>query len=72
MTELPQDWTPPPRGVERVSVTPDGPAILCDCGTETVLVIEAPENVIETVEQSFICDGCQSVHWFTITPTPRG
>lgn len=72
MTALPDDWTPPPRSIE--SVTPVAPEegggylILCDCATTTHLIIEDVEQLTQPAEMSFCCDGCQSVHWFTVTP----
>lgn len=76
MADLPDDWTPPPRGI--ISVTPaaaehgGGILIGCDCGTTTHLVIEDIEHLPVPMEAAFTCEGCGSVHWFKAGPVAGG
>lgn len=68
----------PGRGLEyaRPVVHDDGPAIeaLCDCGTTTILTLNAAQVQALTGpnEFAFTCDTCQSTHWVTIYPTGDG
>lgn len=55
------------RSIVRAWLSVDGVEVLCDCGMTTVLQF-AFENVTETVEMAFTCDGCLSVHWYTLVP----
>ena len=75
MSELPADWTPPPRGIVdiRLAAPENGGGILigCDCGTTTQLVIEDIEHLATPQDMSFCCHGCQSVHWFVASPAAR-
>lgn len=54
------------RSIVYARPTPEGIEILCDCAFTTVLVVD---GVLErAIEQAFTCDGCMTVHWFTLTP----
>ena len=43
----------------------------CDCATTTHLTVDIIGQLATAQEAAFTCDGCQSVHWFTMTPEPR-
>ena len=68
----PQAIIPPPRSLIFVkpATAEEGGGILigCDCATTTQLIIEGADELTETREMAFTCDGCHSVHWFTIGP----
>lgn len=70
MAELPPNWTPPPRSLLYATAVPpeQGGGILfaCDCGTATRLIIDSDGAMPALGEMSFTCDGCTSVHWFTV------
>ena len=73
MSGLPADFTPPPRSIVHIEAVPyeDGGGFLigCDCATTTHLVFEEDaDRITEAHELAFTCDGCHSVHWFTIGP----
>jgi hypothetical protein len=72
VAELPANWTPPPRSLLYATPAPPeeggGTIIGCDCGTVTHLIIEGADQLTARTEMSFTCDGCLSVHWFTIGP----
>jgi hypothetical protein len=76
MTGLPPDFTPPPRSIIHVEMVPDeqggGVLIGCDCATTTHLIIEDADKLTEDREMAFTCDGCHSVHWFTVGPPAPG
>ena len=67
--------TPPPRSL--LYVKPCGGecgdqgcqavVIGCDCATTTHLTVEIIGQLATAQEAAFTCDGCQSVHWFTMT-----
>ena len=41
-----------------------------DCATITILTVD-PEDIRRlehATETSFVCEGCQSVHWLTLYP----
>jgi hypothetical protein len=41
--------------------------LTCDCGTATDLTVAIDGELNGTAEAAFTCDGCHTVHWFTIT-----
>ncbi len=51
-----------------VSVKParGGVEVVCDCATVTVLTFDAVPD--QTTELAFTCDGCSTVHWYTLVP----
>jgi hypothetical protein len=61
---------PPARSIISLKACPDEgcPALLigCDCATTTHLIVEDADSVPDGAEAAFTCDGCHSVHWFTI------
>lgn len=66
------DYLPPGRSIEWVKPAPNGVEVLCDCATVTVLDLrDVPVGALP-LEQAFTCDGCLSVHWFTLTAVPDG
>jgi len=62
----------PGRSIERVTPVPEGVELLCDCATFTVLDLRDVAAAALPLEQAFTCDGCRSVHWFTIGALPGG
>ena len=46
----------------------------CDCGTATDLTVrlDGPETPGGRSEAAFTCDGCRTVHWFTMTARGDG
>lgn len=66
------DHLPPPRSLLYVRPVPaeqgGGVEIACDCGTITQLIIEDAGQLTEPREAALTCEGCQSVHWFTVGP----
>ena len=66
------EFLPPPRSLISVrAATPEeggGVLIGCDCATTTQLIIEDADKLTEPREMAFTCDGCHSVHWFTLSP----
>ncbi len=66
------NFTPPARSLLYVkpvrAEAAGGFLIGCDCGTTTHLIVEDENTLTETQESAFTCDGCHSVHWFTIGP----
>lgn len=65
-------FLPPGRSIERVTPAPEGVELLCDCATITVLDLRDVPVEALPLEQAFTCDGCQSVHWFTLAAVPGG
>lgn len=62
----------PPRSIVWVKPAPSGVEVLCDCATITVFDLsDVPAGTLP-LEQAFTCDGCQSVHWFTLVAAPGG
>lgn len=66
---------PPPRSLLYVKpiVTEAGAGLelACDCGIVTQLIIADTgqlAELLEVYEFAVTCDGCTSVHWFTISP----
>jgi hypothetical protein len=60
------------RSLVYARAAPGGVEALCDCGMTTVLILDVEPGWVGTIEQAFTCDGCTSVHWFTITiPTAQ-
>ena len=41
--------------------------LTCDCGRSTDLTVIVDCPVHQLGEAAFTCDGCHSVHWFTIS-----
>ena len=64
-------YLPPPRSIEWVKPVPNGVEILCDCATITVLELEIDPAALPST-QAFTCDGCLSVHWFTLAAATPG
>lgn len=60
------EFLPPARSIERVTPTPEGVEILCDCATVTVLDLRDVPVAALPLEQAFTCGGYLSVHWFTL------
>ena len=55
-------------GAEYLEPEQDGQVrvlLTCDCATSTDLTVQIEGT--GTAEAAYICDGCQTVHWFTIT-----
>lgn len=69
MTDIPADAVIPRRSLEWVRPLPDatGFEALCDCATITEIVVEIEPGVTGTKELAWICDGCLTAHWFTVT-----
>lgn len=45
-----------------------GVEVGCDCGIATQLIFDFDRIVCDCVLDDFyVCDGCGSVHWFTVT-----
>lgn len=65
-------FLPPGRSIERVTPAPEGVEILCDCATITVLDLRDVPMEALPLEQTFTCDGCNSVHWFILAAPPDG
>ncbi|HZP54990.1 hypothetical protein [Actinocrinis sp.] len=63
------EFLPPGRSIERVTVTPEGVEVWCDCAAITVLDFRDVPAAALPLEQAFTCDGCHSVHWFTLGAT---
>lgn len=64
----------PPRSVlwaKPVTVPSGNPTfeMACDCATVTIYEFDVT-GMREPAEIPISCDGCQSVHWVTITPAP--
>lgn len=61
-------------GVHAVWPLPEGNGIgvCCECRTRTELIIDMTGVTdlarIDLPEQSFTCDGCGTVHWFSLGP----
>lgn len=74
--DIPASFTPPPRSLLYVRACGGEcgdagcPAVVigCDCGGVTHLTVEIVGRLATAQEAAFTCDGCQSVHWFTMRP----
>lgn len=69
MTELPIRRD---RSIESVRPIPGGVEILCDCATLTELTLDIDPGVTGDREIPFLCDGCHTVTWFTLTIAATG
>lgn len=66
MTDLPAHHA---RSIESLRAVPGGVEILCDCATLTELQLQIDPDA-PAQEIPFLCDGCNTVTWFTFTPKP--
>jgi len=57
------------RSLYRVDAVQGGFEAYCDCGQVTEVQV-GPDDTDR--EAFFICAGCDSFHWFTITSAPAG
>lgn len=69
------DYIPPPRSLlwaNPVS-TEHGPGIElgCDCGTNTILIIDGADQITQPREIAATCDGCNSTRWITAGPVDQ-
>lgn len=67
MTETPALPQRHDRTIESVRAIPGGVEILCDCATLTELEIKIEPGATGTRDIPFLCDGCHTVTWFTLT-----
>ena len=57
-------------GAEYLEPEQDGQVrvlLTCDCGTATDLTVVIEGVLPASAEAAYTCDGCHTVHWFTIT-----
>lgn len=69
------DYIPPPRGLLWANPvqTERGPGIElgCDCGTNTVLIVEDADRITQPQEIAATCGGCNSTTWITVGPVDQ-
>lgn len=66
------DFLLPPRSIVSLRPVEGGVEVQCDCGFGTRLDFsDVPVGGLP-VESAFTCDGCLSVHWFTLTEVTGG
>ena len=59
------------RTIESIRPIPGGVEILCDCATLTELELQIDPGVTGTREIPFLCEGCNTLTWFTLNiPQP--
>ena len=66
MTDAPSLPPRHDRTIEFMRPIPGGVEILCDCATLTELELRIDPGVTGVREIPFLCEGCQTVTWFTL------
>jgi hypothetical protein len=64
-----------PVAVEFLPPERDGDAralLTCDCGTATDLTVRFEGPVEGGTDAAFTCEGCATVHWFTVSVAGSG